>query len=51
MKTVVMQSEVYGIETFEYPTARAAEAGRKRLVKSAKKHEKQDGVKRKIWVE
>lgn len=51
MKTVVMKSELYGEETFEYDNEREAKAGMKRLKKSAKEHEKKDGVKREIWME
>lgn len=50
MKTVILESNEFGVEVFHYQTKREAEAGLKRLVKSAKAHEKKDGIQRKVYL-
>jgi len=50
MYTVIMESTEYGAESFEYETIEEAEAGIKRLAKSAKKHKKEDGIERYIYL-
>jgi len=45
---VIMESDEYGTEVFDYETTDDAIEGFRRLVKSAKKHYKNDGVARKV---
>lgn len=46
---VVLESDVFGAEEFYYNTRREQEAGYRRLLKSARQGEQEDGIERHVY--
>lgn len=49
MYQIALESDAFGIETFAYNTRKEQRAGFARLRKSARQHQKRDGIKRKVY--